>query len=229
MKKIYILFLSLAILSCEGNTIEYDTDNLLLGNWKQASFNDGLATFNRTSSLPNDSYGIAFMQDGVFKEKTSGFCGTPPITYFEVSGSFTLIDNFISIEKESYPMFVGYEIVNLSENILELRREVSHQEKDFLALMDLFYEIEQIAYSKNCSDSSLWKITAYGSKACGGPQGYLPYSTEIDTVDFLNKVAAYTAAEDAFNKKWNIISDCSLAPSPNRVECNNGFPSLIYN
>lgn len=229
MKKIYLLFISLAILSCEGNTVEYDTDNLLLGNWTQKSFNDGVVTFNRTTSLPKNSYGVAFLQDGVFKEKTSGWCGTPPITYFDMYGSYTVNEDLISIEIDAYPNYYGYQILSLDKDVLKIKREVTEQEKEYLALMELFYEIQEIAYSKQCTDSTSWQFVAYGAKACGGPQGYLPYATDIDTVSFLEKVEAYTAAEKAFNLNWNITSDCAFVNPPDGVECSNGYPILVYN
>jgi len=61
-----------------------------------------------------------------------------------------------------------------------------------------------------------------GSKACGGPQLYLPYSREIDVEEFLLKVQRYTKAEKEFNKKWNVVSDCAVLPEPIGVECIDG-------
>ena len=109
-----------------------------------------------------------------------------------------------------------------------IKREVSEQEADHQNLMDLFNEISSLAYSESCNNSNDWTFTAYGSKACGGPQGFIPYATKIDVATFLQKVEEYNAAEDAFNKKWGIVSTCDILPQPKAVVCENGYPTLKY-
>ena len=94
--------------------------------------------------------------------------------------------------------------------------------------MDLFNEISELAYSTSCTNSSIWRFIAYGSKACGGPQGHLPYSNQINVKTFLEKIESYTEAEKEYNLKWGIISDCAAIASPNSVECKNGYPILKY-
>ncbi|MGB5980554.1 MAG: hypothetical protein WBG46_00285 [Nonlabens sp.] len=91
--------------------------------------------------------------------------------------------------------------------------------------MEIIMELSQ---SMDCMDESNWDFTAIGSKACGGPNGYIAYSTQIDTDDFLNRVERYTRSEADFNEKWGIISDCSLPPVPSGVTCENGVAGLIY-
>ena len=92
----------------------------------------------------------------------------------------------------------------------------------------LFNEIETIAASVNCQNASSWAITEYGHKACGGPAGYIAYSTLIDTTDFLNRVTIYSNRQREFNVKWGVISDCALAPQPIEVTCENGQAVLVY-
>ena len=51
-------------------------------------------------------------------------------------------------------------------------------------LQEMLSEIEDLAASEDCEDASEWTFTAYGSKACGCPIGYIAYSTNIDTESF---------------------------------------------
>lgn len=107
-------------------------------------------------------------------------------------------------------------------------KEVSNQETDQRVLTEMFEEISDIAMNVACDDASDWSFTPYGSKACGGPQGYVAYSNQIDVNAFLAKVAMYTEAEREYNIKWGIISTCDLPPQPVGVSCVNGEPVLNY-
>lgn len=102
------------------------------------------------------------------------------------------------------------------------------QEAEQQQLDVMLAEIQTLAGSVSCENASEWTFISYGSKACGGPIGYIAYSTTIDTVDFLNKVEVHRQAEDEFNKKWGVASDCSLALEPTGVICENGSPKFIY-
>ena len=228
MKKIFLLVVTITLLSCEGNNTIIDPDNLLLGVWVAPVYNADTTTFKRGNSLPDDGYGISFLQNGDILERTSGWCGTPPISYFNIEGTFSLNENLITISNNNYPTSYGWRIVSLSDTELIVKRELTEQEKDHRALMDLFTEIENLAYSTNCTNANNWQFAAYGAKACGGPQGYIPYSNKIDTATFLQKIAAYTQAEKDYNYKWGVISDCSIVNPPKSIVCQNGFPVVKY-
>ncbi len=100
------------------------------------------------------------------------------------------------------------------------------QESELKTLQEQFEEITDMIEGVTCSDPDNWTFTAYGSKACGGPQGFIAYPLAIDTVTFLEKIEAYTLAEEEFNTKWGVISDCAVVPSPGSVTCENGKPVL---
>lgn len=104
----------------------------------------------------------------------------------------------------------------------------STKEQEAQNLEQLFSEIESMATSENCSDSAEWTFTGYGSKACGGPMGYIAYSTKIDTELFLEKVEKHRAAQKEFNQKWGIASDCSVPQQPAGISCENGNPVFEY-
>lgn len=102
------------------------------------------------------------------------------------------------------------------------------QEEELANLNALLAEIEDMASSVPCTDAADWSYTAYGDKACGGPVGYIAYPTTINTVQFLNKVVAHRNAQEAFNQKWEVASDCSLPAEPNAVRCEGGVPVFDY-
>lgn len=91
------------------------------------------------------------------------------------------------------------------------------KEEDLQKLEQLFNQIKQISESETCSNATEWKIAAYGSKACGGSQGYIAYSIKIDESNFLKLVENYTNEEAKFNQKWGVVSDCSLVVAPKSV------------
>lgn len=228
-KKLSLVFLTTIICACESNQqISIDENNLLIGNWATPVYDNETTTFTRATDLPDEGYGITFKQNGDLIERTSGFCGTPPLTFFNVNGTFSLENDLISISKESYPAFYGLKILELTEEKLVVKRELSEQEKDHQVLMELFNEMYNLAYSLTCSDANEWDFVAYGSKACGGPKGYIPYNKNIDVATFLKKVNAYTKAEKEFNIKWGIISDCAVVNPPKSIDCQYNYPVLTY-
>lgn len=228
LKNCLLVFFVAFLCSCENNEINIDTNNLLLGFWATPTYEGETTTFKRVNSLPKDAYGISFTKNGDFIEHTSGWCGTPPLSFFNVEGSYQLENGLIYISTQSYPSNYSWRIVSLTEDELVVKIELSEQEIEHRALMDLFNEIQNLSYSVSCSVATDWNFVAYGSKACGGPQGYIAYSSKINTTTFLQKIETYTQAEKDFNIKWGIISNCSLAAMPTSVACQNGLPTLIY-
>jgi len=103
-----------------------------------------------------------------------------------------------------------------------------NQEQEAQNLNQIFSEIESLSTNENCNDSAEWTFTSYGSKACGGPVGFIAYSTNIDTVLFLKKIDEHRIAQQEFNQKWGIVSNCSVPSQPSGVICENGNPVFEY-
>jgi len=101
-------------------------------------------------------------------------------------------------------------------------------DEDSLLLASLYHNIVASSTQNDCIDSTLWLYTAIGSKACGGPTGYIAYRADLNADDFLNMVEFYTTQQSIFNKKWGLSSTCDIPPEPIGVSCNNGSPVLIY-
>lgn len=122
-------------------------------------------------------------------------------------------------------LFIGFIIVIA---ISCSKEEVMTMEQEQQVLNQKLAEIVSIASSTNCTDASLWEISPIGSKACGGPTGYIAYSNTINEVEFLNMIANYTEEQNQFNLKWGVLSDCSVPTMPIGVTCIDNQPVFIY-
>lgn len=232
VKNLITILLIVTLASCSVNEeIPVDTNNLLIGNWMNPIYNseNKTVTYERVISLKDEEYGISYKEGNVYIERTSGWCGTPPLTFYNNEGTFTFENNIIKIENNSYPGNLNWSVVSLTEEKLVVTVELSDQEKEHQVLMDLFTEIQNLSESIICTNETEWNFTAYGSKACGGAQGYIAYSNQIDIDSFLYKVQLYTSLEDTFNKKWNIVSTCDIVNPPAEVICDDGKAILVYN
>jgi len=232
IKKIFF-FLSISLcflnMTCESeNDIIVDSDNLLIGSWVEPNYNDEQTVFKRASSLPNAGYGILFKANGDFVERSSGWCGTPPLIFSDYEGKWELDNTLVTITQQYYPINYSWRIISVTETELIVKRELTEQELDHRALLYLYDEIYNLSISVSCDNANDWTYTVFGSKACGGPQGYIAYSKQIDTDGFLQKVDVYTQAEKEYNIKWEISSTCELPKVPVGVECKNKFPVLKY-
>jgi hypothetical protein len=90
-----------------------------------------------------------------------------------------------------------------------------------------YNEILSIANGVTCTNAANWKIVAIGSKACGGPTGFIAYEKSINETVFLKKVEDYTKAQADFNKKWGAFSTCDIPIKPSGVECVDGKAKMI--
>ncbi|WP_199117413.1 hypothetical protein [Pedobacter sp. ASV28] len=97
-------------------------------------------------------------------------------------------------------------------------------------LKQLFAKIKILAESSTCDNGNYeLKFIGYGARGCGGPVGFLAYSSSIDINEFESLVSKYTELEKEYNKKWNVVSTCEVIMAPNAVTCKNGKPVLVYN
>lgn len=85
-----------------------------------------------------------------------------------------------------------------------------------------------LSESKTCSNPEDWSFAGIGAKPCGGPSGYIAYSNEIDTNEFLDKLQKYNAAVRKHNEENGLISDCALVNPPKSIRCEDGKAVLVY-
>jgi hypothetical protein len=95
MSRIPLLIVALGILlnSCTRDDIDFDPDNLLIGAWIFSEYQDNLYIYNRSNEF-TDNQCYKFNIDGTLIErKNSGWCGTPPISYADYSGTWNLLND----------------------------------------------------------------------------------------------------------------------------------------
>jgi hypothetical protein len=70
----------------------------------------------------------------------------------------------------------------------------------------------------SCSDSTQCKTLAVGARACGGPEGYLPYSTAVKPSEALEDLAArHAESRRAAHAASGMMSTCVVVPDPGAV------------
>jgi len=126
MKKLIWLLLPICILGlqCEkekSDPKQYD----FTGTWVFDEAEGETSLYKRSGKLKNE-YGFTIFEDGRFVErKDAGWCGTPPISYADYEGNWTLIsDSTLQISVDFWGGKEVYElnIVAVSENVLETTR-----------------------------------------------------------------------------------------------------------
>ena len=102
MKPIIKTLLLLILVTCVGcdasdDTIPINASDKLLGHWLNPVGNGLETQFERAKSLKNDAYGISFLIENNFIERSSGWCGTPPLVYADFRGDWEKDDAMITI------------------------------------------------------------------------------------------------------------------------------------
>ena len=96
-----------------------------------------------------------------------------------------------------------------------------NQESDSAAILKLEEQAKSIVRTAGCSTSEC-KAAPVGSRACGGPRYYLPFCTKTtDSVALYGKLAEIAKAEQAYNRKYQIVSTCIFQMPPS-VEASGG-------
>lgn len=92
--KIFTPFILLLLLySCTRDEAEPHPDNYLIGTWSYTGYEDNLNIFTRTGDL-TENHCYRFNPDGSLVErKNSGWCGTPPISYADYEGAWTMVND----------------------------------------------------------------------------------------------------------------------------------------
>ena len=115
-----VIFLAAA---CSKDNIRIDPDNLLLGTWTFERSVENTSVFTRSESF-KDEHCYTFNSDGSLTErKNSGWCGTPPISYADYSGTWTSINyTIVSINVGYWGGTTSYnlDIEKVSKDLLEI-------------------------------------------------------------------------------------------------------------
>ena len=83
-------------------------------------------------------------------------------------------------------------------------------------------DIRNFVNKGTCNGAGECAYLPIGSKACGGPIGYIVFSNNIDVAALKKMVDKYTADQKTYNIENDVISDCSLANPPENIGCVDG-------
>ncbi len=152
MKKLIVIFVSILLVNCEKSFEPYlRTDkmntfiifiitflilvscktsyepanhNLPYGTWVYSGYSDSLSIYYSASEFEEDKPGFAIKENNEFIERTSGWCGTPPLSYYNIDGKWKFINqNTLKIKtsnwiNEDYLRLM--EIVSITNNELKV-------------------------------------------------------------------------------------------------------------
>ncbi len=122
------LILSVALFSsCKQSDI--DPKDPLIGTWvyknyQQINGTEYLTVYTRKANFDNDNSGISFRGfSKLIERKNVGWCGTPPISYGEYNGSYTLKNKLITMESDGWngKTTSRYEIISVDDNLLKIK------------------------------------------------------------------------------------------------------------
>ena len=101
---IFLIFLfSFMLSSCSKNEIKIDKNNLLIGTWIYSHSTVDASVYSRAQDFTQTT-GYRFNLDGTLIERNlSGFCATPPVSYSDYSGTWTILkENLIQVNRTNY-------------------------------------------------------------------------------------------------------------------------------
>jgi len=120
---ITICTLFFILIGCSKDNIQIDSENLLIGVWNYSDFNNNDNIYIRNNEFV-DNHCYKFNIDGTMTErKNSGWCGTPPITYADYSGTWEIInDTLIQINVGYWGGTTKYklDIQSVDSNVLKV-------------------------------------------------------------------------------------------------------------
>lgn len=91
----------------------------------------------------------------------------------------------------------------------------SNKDSDWAAIVSLEDQAKAIANTSGCASSAQCRSAPVGNRACGGPRYYIAYcAATTDSAALFNKLKQVSAAEDAYNKKYNLVSTCEFRMPP---------------
>ena len=97
--KTLLLLLIVTHIGCDtsDDAIPINESDKLLGHWINPVANGSETQFERAKSLKSDAYGISFLIENNFIERSSGWCGTPPLIFADFQGAWEKDDSMITI------------------------------------------------------------------------------------------------------------------------------------
>lgn len=125
MKNLKSILLAIAIIigliACNEKEPEVYSGEGIIGSWVTPELvNDSIWIFQRSTSLNEDEIGYQFLENDTLIHRWSGWCGTPPLTFFDQKHHYTIEDSMIHIYT-SYDHQLGESWKIKSINAFQLR------------------------------------------------------------------------------------------------------------
>ena len=92
------------------------------------------------------------------------------------------------------------------------------QKTDWDQIVALEDQAKALVKTEGCGSTDQCRTAAVGSRACGGPRYYLVYCARTtDSVALFSKLEQIAAAEQEYNKRYQLVSTCEFRMPPNVV------------
>jgi hypothetical protein len=101
------------------------------------------------------------------------------------------------------------------------------QSFDLVSLQQERQNILDYIATFTCDENATCNMIAFGSKACGGPQKYLVFSSTVDLAYLREQVTNYNALEKAYNLTYGIFSNCMAVLPPENIGCADGVCTIL--
>lgn len=126
IKTVFFLLIA-SFIGCEDDneSITINESEKLIGYWINPKYHDAELKLERAGSLKKNEYGIAFLAASECIERSSGWCGTPPLTFFDYQGTWIKNGSIIIITMDSGINGleeIKWEIKTLTDNYLIIER-----------------------------------------------------------------------------------------------------------
>ena len=89
------------------------------------------------------------------------------------------------------------------------------QKTDWDQIVALENQARALVKADGCSSADQCRTAPVGSRACGGPRYYLVYCAKsTDSAALFDKLKQVAAAEEEFNKRYQLASTCEFRMPP---------------
>lgn len=89
------------------------------------------------------------------------------------------------------------------------------QKTDWDQITALETQAKALVKTDGCSAADQCRTAGVGSRACGGPRYYLVYCAKTtDTTALFDKLKQIAAAEEEYNKRYQVVSTCEFRMPP---------------
>lgn len=99
LPKAFLFLFIIVHIGCDNDSdsIMIDESDMLIGYWINPAYSDSGTTFERANKFKNDAYGVAFLTENISLERSSGWCGTPPLIFADFQGEWQKKDSMVTI------------------------------------------------------------------------------------------------------------------------------------